>query len=212
MLRRLTPTKLYRRAVSTHFNMKLSIKHIGLISGLLSVILSSLFYGRKQEINQLLLIGGLIVSLIFFMAILFTKGTAKSKFIWTLVIFFSVALQWLTEPFLTKSSYRIFLKRNEKELTTINSILINKSSDISIFNNEINDKNELLSKSEKDELLKLRQKIDVYFITKTDDEIYYELWGFLDLRIGICYWIKNEKPDSLYRNLADRWYLHLSNN
>jgi hypothetical protein len=192
--------------------MKLSIKHIGLISGLLSVILSSLFYARKQEIYQSLLIGGLLVSSIFFMAILFTKGTTKSKVTWTLVILFSIAFQWLTEPFLTGSSYHIFLKRNEKELMIINNILINKPSDISIFNNIINDRNDLLSKSEKDDLLKLRHKINVYFIEKTDDEIYYELWGFLDLRIGICYWIKNEKPDSLYHNLADRWYLHLSNN
>ena len=188
------------------------IKYIGLILGLLSVIISFLFFGRKQETYQLLLYGGLLVSVVFYLAILFSKESTRSKLIWTLVILFSMVVQWLTEPAFVKSSYLIFLKGNQTELTAVNTILINRKGEIDIFKDRINDKDGILTQLEKDNLFKLRQKLDVYIITRSDNEIYYGLCGFLDLRIGITYWTKDEKPDKSYHNLTDNWYLHLTNN
>jgi len=192
--------------------MTRKIKHIGLTLGLLSVIISFLFFGRRQGTYQLLLFGGLLISLVIYLTILFSKESTRSKLIWTIVILFSVAVQWLTEPIFVKSSYLIFLKSNQTELTAVNQILINKKGEIDIFNDRINDENGILTQIEKDNLLKLRQKLDVYIITKSDNGIYYGLWGFLDVRIGITYWTKDGRPDKSYHTLTDNWYLHLTNN
>lgn len=128
------------------------------------------------------------------------------------MILFSVAVQWLTEPIFVKSSYLIFLKSNQAELTAVKNILINKTGEIEIFKNIINDENGVLTESEKENLLKLCKKLDVYIITKSENGIYYGLWGFLDVRLGIIYWTKNVKPNNSYHILTDNWYIHQTNN
>ena len=124
----------------------------------------------------------------------------------------SIIIQWITEPFLTRCSYLIFLSCHKTELSSVNNILINKPNDISILNDNINDKSDNLTESEKDKLLSLRQKLKVYTIIKSDNEIYYGLWGFLDIRIGIIYWLNDTKPDDSYHVLRENWYLNLKNN
>lgn len=186
--------------------MTKKIKHIGLISGLFSIIISFLFFGRQQGTYQLLLLSGLFVSLIFYLTILFGKGTTKSKIIWTLVLTLAGIIQWLTEPILIKSSYLIYLNTNDKGLAAVNNLLKDKPDDISVLNDEITDRKNLLTQSEKDSLIKFRQELDVYMITKSDNGIYYGLWGFLDVRIGITYWTKSELPNENFKQLKDKWY------
>ena len=186
--------------------MTRKIKRIGLTLGLFSTIISFLFFGRDQGTYQLLLFSGLLISLIFYLTILFEKGSSKSKIIWTLIIVLAGTIQWLTEPILIKSSYLIYLSNNDKELTAVNNIFKNKSDDISILNDEINDKMNLLSQSEKDSLVKLRHELKVYTITKTKNGIYYGLWGFIDVRLGITYWTKSELPNENYSHLKGKWY------
>lgn len=182
------------------------IKRIGLTLGLLSTIISFLFFGRQQGTYLLFLIFGLVVSVLFYLAILFGKGTTKSKLIWTLVLFLAATIHWLTEPILIKSSYLSYLNNNDKELRTVNNILIDKPGDILMITDEITDKKNLLNQTEKDNLVKLRQKLNVDMIWKSDNRIYYGLWNFLDVQIGIVYCIKNEMPDENYKQLKDNWY------
>ena len=186
--------------------MTFKIKHIGLTLGLISVLVSFLFFGRQQGTYQILLIGGLIISLVFYLTILFSKGTYKTKLIWTLVIILSVFIQWSTESILIKKSYLIYLKSNNKELTEVNEILLNKQGEISIYYDTIDDKFGILTTREIDNLRRLKEKLNVYIITKAEDGIYYGLWGFLDVRIGIIYWTKNEKPNNSYYPLTENWY------
>ncbi|MBX7205977.1 MAG: hypothetical protein K1X81_11190 [Bacteroidia bacterium] len=149
--------------------MTRKIKHIGLTLGLFSTIISFLFFGRQQGTYQILLLSGLLASLIFYLTILFGKETKKSKIIWTLVVVLAVTIQWLTEPILIKSSYLIYLNSNDEELKAVNNILKDKHGDITILNNDITDKENLLTQTEKAELIKLRQDLDVYMITKSAD-------------------------------------------
>lgn len=188
------------------FRMTGKFKYIGLTLGLFSTIISFLFFGRQQGTYQILLLFGLFGSLIFYLTILFGKDTTKSKIIWTLVLFFAVTIQRLTEPILIKNSYLIYLKSNNKELAAVNNILKDKPGDISILNDEISDNKNLLTPAEKDSLVKLRQELNVYMISKSDNGIYYGLFGFLDVRIGITYWTKSEIPNENYTQLKDKWY------
>lgn len=182
------------------------IKYFGLASGLLSTIISFLFYARQQETYQLLLISGFLVSIIFFLVILFSKDTIKSKIILIIVVLFAIVIQWKTEPLLIKTSYSIFLNKNIKELTIINNILSKKTGEISIYNDKISDKLGTLTQFEKDNLIKLRKKLNVYMIVKSENGIYYGLWGFLDVRLGITYLSKNKESNISHRHLNDNWY------
>ncbi len=181
-------------------------KRIGLTLGLFSTIISFLFFGRQQGTYQILLLFGLFVSIIFYLIILFGKETAKSRVVWTLVVLLAGTIQWLTEPILIKNSYLIYLNSNDKELVQVNNILKDKPGEIIILNDEITDKENLLTQNEKDNLIKLRQDLNVYMILKSKNGIYYELWSFLDVRLGITYWTKNEMPNGNFRQLKDRWY------
>jgi hypothetical protein len=192
--------------VSTHFKMIGKIKHIGLTLGLFSTIISFLFFGRQQGTYQILLLSGLLASFIFYLTILFGKETAKSRIIWTVIVVLAATIQWLSEPILIKSSNLIYLNSNDEELTTVNNLLKDKRGDITILNNDITDIENLLTQTEKDDLIKLRQELDVYMITKSEDGIYYGLWGFLDVRLGITYWTKSEAPNENFKHLKSKWY------
>ena len=100
----------------------------------------------------------------------------------------------------------IYLNSNDEELTTVNNMLKDKHGDITILNNDIIDKEDLLNQIEISELIKLRQDLDVYMITKSDDGIYYGLWGFLDVRLGIKKKKKSEAPNENFKHLKDKWY------
>ena len=186
--------------------MMTKVKYIGLALGLLSTIISFLFFARQHETYQLLLIGGFLVSIIFFLVILFSKDTIKSKIVLIIVVLFVILIKWLTEPFLIKTSYSIFINKNIKELTVANTILSKKIGYLSVFNDEVTDPNNILTKTEKDELIKLRKKLNVYIVAKSENGIYYGLWGFLDVRLGITYLSKNENPNISHRHLHDNWY------
>jgi hypothetical protein len=153
-----------------------------------------------------LLLGGLIASAIFYKTILFHKGPTKSKLFWTFIIILSVTVQWATEPVLIKGSFLIYLRSNRTELTEVNNILLNRPGEISISDYSINDTKGTLTISEKDNLQKLQKKLGVYVISKSDNGIYYGLWGMLDERIKIIYWTGNEIPDSTYHILKEQWY------
>ena len=186
--------------------MTKNIKHLGLTLGLFLSIISFLFFGRHQGLYMMFLFSGLLISLVFYLTILFGGETAKSKIQWTIIVVLAATFQWQAKPILIQSSFLIYLKNHDKELCAVNRILMDKQGVISIHNDYINDKQNLLTKSEKDSLVKFQQELNVYLISKSDDGIYYALWGFLDTRIGITYWTKNELPNGNLKRLKDGWY------
>jgi hypothetical protein len=153
-----------------------------------------------------MLLGGLLASLIFYLTIIFGKETIKVKLVWTFIVLAAIIVQSLTESVLIKSSYFIYLFNHDKELMIVNNVLKDKQGFIHIFDDMIIDDKKVLSKLEKDSLFKLREKLKVIRILKTDNRIYYELWGLLDVRIGITYCINGEMPNGNYKKIKDKWY------
>lgn len=194
------------KITNIHVKMSLKIKHIGLIISLLATIVSFLFHGHQHNVYLLLLMCGILASSIFFIIIILGKGSIKYKLFWTAVIVFSIIIQWLTEPLFVKYSYLFFLHRNRNDLTTANNILSKKTGIIFIIDNEVTDQDSVLTLLERKSLIKLREKLHVYMISKSDNGIHYGLWGFLDVRLGITYWTMTEKPLSKYQHLEGKWY------
>jgi hypothetical protein len=187
--------------------MQVSVKHIGLVVSIFAVLTSFLFFGRQQETYQLMLLVGLLTSGICFLWILFASGTAKSKFLWTGIVALGVLLNWLTENYFINSSYRIYLYQFRKELAATNDILKNKSGEVWIMNDSLSVKGgPELTHTEKQRLLQEKEKLGTYMILKTDSTIYYGLWGFLDVRLGLTYSISGVQPKEQSRHLTGNWF------
>jgi hypothetical protein len=187
--------------------MQISIRHIGLIVGIIAVLTSFLFFGRQEEIYQVMLFAGILVSLICFVWILFGRGTIKSKLLWTGVVFIGVLLNWLTESYFCDISYRIYLLQFKHELSETNKMLGNKAGEIWIMQDTIILNNgATLTSLEKKRLLQERSKLGTYMILKKDSTIYYGLWGFLDVRLGLTYAISGRQPNEDYRHLTGNWF------
>ena len=104
-------------------------------------------------------------------------------------------------------SYSIYLKQHDEELAEVNEILKHKQGDIWILRDSIRAKNgQQISSIEKQRLRQEQEKLGAYMILKTDSTIYYGLWGFLDVRLGLTYSISGRQPNIEYRHLTDNWF------
>ena len=186
--------------------MKVPFKYIGLLMGVALAIFSFLFFGRKQDTYQVLLISGLVIATVSYLLILFGKEKLKTKLLWTAVVILCAVIQQMTEPILINNSYRIFIKQNENTLVDINKILNHTSGDVTITADTIIHKSDEFTVAETERLFEGRRKLGVYLISKTDHEIYYGLWGFLDVRLGITYWAEKSYPDIQYRHITGNWF------
>jgi hypothetical protein len=186
--------------------MTLSFKYIGLIIGITLVFVSFLFTGRQQGTYQILLLGGLATAFIFYLTILFGKGHIKTKIFWTVLVVACAVLQQLIEPFLVNTSYRYYISQNQSKLAETNKILQHKNGDIFILNDSITAKSDSLTLEEKAKLIKGRKELGVYMISKSDRGIYYGLWGFLDVRLGITYLPTKEHTGDNYEHLRGSWF------
>jgi energy-coupling factor transporter transmembrane protein EcfT len=187
--------------------VKFSIKHIGLVIGVVSVLLSFLFFGRQHDTYLLMLTGGLLISMLCFLWILFGKESSRSKLFWVGVVALGIFLNWVTESFLRDTSYRIFIQKKNHELASINNLLRNIPGEVWIMRDSVTEKpRSTLSIGEKQQLNRNFEKLGVYMILKRDSTIYYGLWGFLDVRLGVTYVISGRLPQDQYRHLLGNWY------
>src|SRR5688572_27428417 len=189
--------------VSGHIKMQVSVRHIGLIAGIFAILTSFLFFGRQQETYGLILIAGLLISGVCFLWILIGKGTAKAKLLWTGIVVLGVVLNWLTESYFIDTSYRIYLQQFSQNLSETNEILKKEPGEVWILGDSIREKGgATLGLMEKERLIQERKKLGVYMILKKDSTIYYGLWGFLDVRLGLTYSISGVQPNEQSRPLT----------
>jgi len=188
--------------------MRLSLRHILFIAGIISVFTSFLFIGRKHNTYTALLFGGLAVTGITYLTMLYGKETNKSMVIWTLVLLISIFIEQLAEPKLIKSSFLMYVKNNRDDLGEINEMLMRHKGALQVFADTIITKDMELEIAEASRLIELRNRVDAYMISKSRNNIYYGLWGFLDVRHGVWYSINGDKPQTTLncRSLKGDWY------
>ena len=186
--------------------MKISLKYVGILVGTLLILSSFFFFGRQHNTYDILLLFGILIAVLFFAMIMFGKHSARSKIIAFAVVVLCATGEQMLEPILIDASYKSFIRQHEMELTEINRILGPKSGDIIILNEDIRDDSKLLTSMEKQHLISSKKKLGVYLISKSDKSVYYGLWGFLDVRLGVSFWIDKLEPPSNYRHLTGAWY------
>ena len=186
--------------------MTISLRHITLLIGILTIILSFLWFGRDTDTYDIIIIAGLVIATISFLVILFKKDTVKSKLLWTLVVIASVGLQMLTEPLLIKLSYRHFIKEHENGLNSVtkliqtnkNNLFLSQSSELWIKKG--------FTEQEVNQIKGELKKLGISIIVKDSSKIFYRTWGMLDVSHGIYYFYTNDKPDERYNQIFDNWY------
>ncbi len=189
----------------TNFKNK---RYISLTAGLITLYISFLLFAGHTDIFLFLLLIGLITSIISYLSIFFGKGTKKSKIIWTVLILSSIGMIYLIKPALIKTSYLIYLHSNQEGLSEINDILIRHEGVINIDRNTIAVKKGDLTGKEIERLKKLREQVGAYIIWKSNSDIYYGLYGFLDFRNGLSYSCNGNIPrhQFVHTKLTNNWY------
>ena len=186
--------------------MRFSYKHIGLILGILLVVLSFLFFGRLQDTYFWLLVAGLVIALVSYLLIIFGRESTKSKLLWSVVVVLSAVMQQLTEPVIIATSYRFYINQHKDQLAEVNNILERAIGEVYVLKDTIIHPNDEFTLNQMEKLRKAREKLGAYLILKTDNRVYYCLWGFIDVKLGITYWSEKSHPDSRYRNITGNWF------
>jgi hypothetical protein len=193
--------------VSRHLPMRLSIRHIALIIGIFSVLISFLFFGRRHEIFQLLSLLGALTAGICILWIILGKGSLRSKSFWVGVVLLAIAVDVIVEPYLIDTSYRIYLARHKEVLLDVNRILESSKGDVWVMNDTVSVKNgDGISSENQEQLLEAQKQLGVYMINKSDSTVYYGFWGFLDVRLGVTYITSETMRPDQYRHLTGGWY------
>lgn len=186
--------------------MNFKAKYYLLIAGIVSAIVSFLFFGRKHNVYNILLGTGITIFCVSFLWIVVSKDSFKRKLLWTGIVIVCAGIYLAIEPLLIETSYRIYLAQHEQQLVSINNILRNKRANIFIMGDSVHAKEAHISELESLHLLKAKEKVGAYMISKDQDKIYYGLWGFLDVRIGITYSLSGKKTDGMYHHLKGNWF------
>ena len=187
--------------------MTFSLRHIILLTGVVTTILSFLFFGRDTGTYDILILAGLTISNISFLFILFKKDTLKSKILWTIIIGGCLGLQRLTEPMLIKTSYNIFVKQNDSRLTKLNNIVLAKNNgDLLFIPNS--DKAVLIKFTDREitEIQELLSGTNISLIEKDSQRIFYRTFGMLDVSHGVYYFFGKDNPGKRFRHISGNWY------
>jgi hypothetical protein len=186
--------------------MTFSLRHIILLTGIFTVIISFLWFGRDTETYNIILLIGIAVSLISFLTIIIKSDSRKSKGLWILVVLVSIGVQWLTEPLLIKLSYRIFINKHDKELTSVTKLLASKKGNVFMTpSSELWTRNGY-TKEESNQINNELRNTGIHFITKDSIKIYYRTWGMLDISHGVYYFYTDAKSDNRYSHIMGNWY------
>jgi hypothetical protein len=185
--------------------MTFSLRHISLLIGILTTILSFLWFGRDTKTYDILLLVGLATAGISYLIVLFRKDTFKSKLLWTLVVIAAVGMQWITEPLFIKLSYRYFIKLHENNLNSATALIRTKKNDLFLLVSELRTEDGF-KQQEVNQIRDEFKNTGIHLIVKDSLKIFYRTWGMLDISHGIYYFYPGNKPHERYKQIFGNWY------
>lgn len=140
-------------------------------TGIFLVFGSFLFFARAMNTYNNLLLVGLVLSAIGLSLIIFGKSSKKERITLLGLTVLLMFCQYITEPFLINSSYRIYFSEHRSDLEQMNSILSNSEHTTYFFDDE---NNQGLSEPEFETVKRLKAQTGVQFISVSQDKIYYK--------------------------------------
>jgi hypothetical protein len=186
--------------------MPFSLRHIFLIAGIGTVIFSFLFFGRDAGTYGSLITIGLVIAIISYLAIIFKKGILKNKIFGTLIVVALVVLQQVTEPFLIKKSYSLFISNNQSKLTKLNSMFLTKPNGFLFLPGLDTIVSKEFESSEIKQIYSLIAGTSISLIEKDSQKIFYRTYGMLDVSNGVFYFYGSNKPDKRFKHIYGNWF------
>lgn len=184
--------------------MSFSLRHVLLVAGILCVIFSFLFFGREQDIYSVLLASGLFLSGISFLAVII-KDKGKSRLIWFGVVVAAIGILQLSQAWIIGKSFQILITRHQSLFDQANTIMLRKPNDLTFWSYDHKDSPANFNAHERQVLESLKRKAGLTYISKTSTRIFYETYGFLDVRGGVSYFYKDSADNRFYK-IKGRWY------
>jgi hypothetical protein len=186
--------------------MTFSLRHITLLIGILTTILSFLWYGRDSFTYDLIILAGLTIAAISFLVILFKEKTIKNKTFWFLVVIASVGLQQLTNPFFIKVSYKHFIKQHENSLTSTTELIKTKKNIRFLLKSAELLTRENFTQQEVNQVVEGLKKTRIFFIEKDSSKITYRTVSMIDGSHSFYYFYSGDKPNERYKQIFNNWY------
>jgi hypothetical protein len=163
--------------------MKLQPRHIFLILGATTVIISFFYFVSAHSTYEILLSSGLTTAA-FALIFIWLRDTVRMRVLWTAIALLFALIQQLMEESSIQQSARWMIQDNQEILQDVNSILITKPGNIILLKTEYRDNTALFSARESKKISYLFQKTDIKLISKDSAKVYYEVYGMLDARVG----------------------------
>jgi hypothetical protein len=186
--------------------MTFSFRHITLLIGIGLIIFSFLFFGRETGTYDVLGLIGFVIAAISFLIILIKSDTLKSKIAWTLIVVLAIIIEQLAEPLLIKSSYYIFISRNQTKLKGLNKIMSTKKNGVHLMPTLDTFATKDFTLNEINEIHSLITGTNISLIEKDSDKIFYRTFGMLDVSNGVFYFYGKNKPDDRFKHISGNWF------
>jgi hypothetical protein len=185
--------------------MSLQLRHILLLVGIVTIILSFLVFGRATSTYKVIVPAGLCLSAVAYLAILF-KDSSRNRIIWTLVVIAGICLQWITEPFMIRLSNLHFIKQNEVAFSKINQTLIAKRQHtIWVYDSSLW-RRHLFTKEEGMRIRNLVEGKNILAIEIDSVKIYYRTIEMVSVSHDLFYFYTSAQPDNRFKHLSGNWY------
>ena len=184
--------------------MKIKIRHIVYLAGLLAILGSYLFWGRMEFTMGLLLILGFTISIISFITII-KKDKLKTVILGIAIAGLFFILNITLKEWLIGQSLKITISKNETLFEQVNHILISKNQNISFP--PVHDREDsIFSVEEISTLRKFLDETGVFFIRKDEVKIFYPTYGAMDTKGGIFYFYSAHIPKTHFGHIKGKWY------
>jgi len=185
--------------------MKVSIRHIILLIGIILIIVSFLFFGHAHDKYEATLLIGLLLVGISFVVVLI-RDNKKNKIRWTAIAIVAILIQQLTEQVFIKISYTILINKHQSKFDEVTKLLLAKSADVSTVSFPVPDTSNTFTRDEINLLNTFWKDSGVKLIYKDRGRISYITYGRIDIYGGLVYLPPDDETKNRRTHLRDNWY------
>lgn len=186
--------------------VKSKLHLILLAAGLMLILAGDYYFGRRMDLRDRLIWTGLAVMLASLVWMLVARTTAKEKYLWLILLVVGfLAVDWLS-PMVSSLSLRRYIAQHRTQLEETNRILTRNPGEVALIDIRITGDSTNLNPEDRARLEDLQRSLGAEMIYEHEGKVRYELWGFLDDRIGLTYVEGATPAGEGLRRLEDRWY------
>jgi hypothetical protein len=184
--------------------MKLHIRHILYLVGLVTILVSYLLY-ISMPFFSLMILGSAFLTSMSALVFIIVKDRLKAIIFFLLLGTITLYFRSSFKEWAIARSYNLILIRNEKIFEKVNAILIAKKEDV-YYPPIPGHEDRILSVFEIQTLNQFIKETNIKYIRKGQQSIFYPIWGIpLEMDYGIFYFHSGIIPSDYYKHIKGKW-------